>query len=362
MPCQHCKIVPPARHRRPVGLRLARSSPIEGAQVQGEAHESAPKQRPDDVARPRIQFNHPSQYAGARRRHTGRRPVRRKGGCAAGAADLGHSCVDGPDLVRSGRDIGSDHPVHGALRAAGRDAEADARQSVCALARRVVDGVGRRPQLRIPAAQGTDLPQRRADHGRGREVLVHALPRSLARSAGEPGGGDRDPRPPACALPPQGAVAGLPDVLRDGNRRRLDRAEEVRREGRRRRLSQGADRRRPLQVRFLQARRRAGARGLRRLLAQDAEREAPGVPRHSRRGDAPGGPDPRRGRHRLFDPRRAGGRAAQDTRAQPEARRSRRRRSGSTSPTSGTRNRHGTTSGCARPPAWRSTATVSTRR
>ena len=37
-------------------------------------------------------------------------------------------------------------------------------------------------------------------------------------------------------------------------------------------------------------------------------------------------------------------------------------RSGSISPTSGTRNRRGTTSGCGRPPAWRSTARASTRR
>ena len=36
-------------------------------------------------------------------------------------------------------------------------------------------------------------------------------------------------------------------------------------------VQEGADRRRPVQVRLVQARRRAGARGLRRLLAQDAD-------------------------------------------------------------------------------------------
>ena len=71
------------------------------------------------------------------------------------------------------------------------------------------------------------------------------------------------------------------------HRRRLDRAEEIRREGRRRRLQEGADRRRPLQVRLVHAGRRAGAGGVRGLLAQDAERQAPGLqgdPRRGRRG------------------------------------------------------------------------------
>ena len=54
---------------------------------------------------------------------------------------------------------------------------------------------------------------------------------------------DRRPRPGA--LPPEGAVAGLHDLLRDlRHRRGVDRAQEVRGEGRRRRLQEGADRRR----------------------------------------------------------------------------------------------------------------------
>ena len=55
---------------------------------------------------------------------------------------------------------------------------------------------------------------------------------------------------PARAVPPEGALARLHHLLRHhGDRRRLDRAEEVRRAGRRRRLQEGADRRRPLQGR-----------------------------------------------------------------------------------------------------------------
>ena len=44
------------------------------------------------------------------------------------AADLGGSRLAGADLVRSGRHAGADHAVHGALRAARRDGEADAGQ------------------------------------------------------------------------------------------------------------------------------------------------------------------------------------------------------------------------------------------
>ena len=54
------------------------------------------------------------------------------------------------------------------------------------------------------------------------------------------------------------------------HRRGLDRAEEVRREGRRGGLQEGADRRRAVQVRLVQPGRRAGPRGVRGLLAQDA--------------------------------------------------------------------------------------------
>ena len=79
---------------------------------------------------------------------------------------------------------------------------------------------------------------------------------------------------------------------------------QVCREGRRGRVQEGADRRRAIQVRLVHAGRRTGARGVRAILAQDAGGEA-----HRHEGD-PGRIDPagrteaRRGRHRLFDPRR----------------------------------------------------------
>ena len=92
------------------------------------------------------------------------------------------------------------------------------------------------------------------------------------------------------------------------------------------------------------------------------ERQAPGVQGDPRRDDAAGRAEARRGRHRLFDPRRARRGAAPHPRAHPEAGRRCRRRSASTSPTSGTRNRRGTTCGCGRRPIWRSTARASTRR
>ena len=97
------------------------------------------------------------------------------------------------------------------------------------------------------------------------------------------------------------------------------------------------------------------------VLAQDARRQAPGVQGDPRRVDAAGRTQAGRGRHRLLDPRRArrGAAAHQGSHAQagghPGA------RSGSTSPTSGTRSRHGMTSACGWRPASPSTARPSTR-
>ena len=62
-----------------------------------------------------------------------------------------------------------------------------------------------------------------------------------------------------------------------------------------------------------------GVRGLRRLLAQDARREAAGLQGGARGGDAAGGAEARRGRYRLLDPRRAGRGAAEDAGTDPEA-------------------------------------------
>src|SRR4029453_15341519 len=73
--------------------------------------------------------------------------------------------------------------------------------------------------------------------------------------------------------PPQAAVARLHDLLSRGNRRCLDRAEEVRREGRRRRLQEGAGRHGPVPVRLVHAWCRAGPGGLRSVLAEGPECE-----------------------------------------------------------------------------------------
>ena len=181
--------------------------------------------------------------------------------------------------------------------------------------RQVVDDLRGRPQLRFRAAQGRQIPQRRAGDRRGREILVRALPRRRSRVDEGSGGRDRDARSSACPLHAEAAVARFLDLLLERHRRRLDRAEEICREGRRRRLQEGADRRRPLQVRLVHAGRRAGAGSLRRLLAQDPERQAAGDEGDPRRVDAAGRAEARRGRHRLFDPRRARRGIAEDARA-----------------------------------------------
>ena len=129
----------------------------------------------------------------------------------------------------------------------------------------------------------------------------HGTSHDVAEGEGRRG---RNVDRPARPLQAEGAVARFSDVLFERERRRLDRAEEIRREGRRRGVQEAADRRRAVQIRVVQPRGRAGARSVRRLLAQDAERQAPGHEGDPRRGDARGGAEARRGRHRLFDPRR----------------------------------------------------------
>ncbi len=84
----------------------------------------------------------------------------------------------------------------------------------------------------------------------------------------------------------------------------LDRSQEVRREGRRGRLQKGADRGRAVPLRVLHSRRGAGGRGLRRVLAQDAEREAPGVQVRPGHHHAAGNAQARRGGHRIRGQRR----------------------------------------------------------
>ena len=82
-----------------------------------------------------------------------------------------------------------------------------------------------RPRLRVRAAPGREVPQRRPRHRRRREVLLRALPRRGGEGHEGQDGGGRGRRPAPRALPAQGAVARLHDLLREpGHRGRLDRA------------------------------------------------------------------------------------------------------------------------------------------
>ena len=190
---------------------------------------------------------------------------------AASPVDLGRARFAGADLVRPSRDLRHNYAIHGPLRAARRAGKADAGTAPGGEPRRILVRRGGRAELRVRAAPGHHVPQRRAGYRRGRQVLVRALPRCLPRCDESARGRDRNTGCPARAIQAQGAVARLPDVLRQRHRRRLDRAEEIRREGRRRGLQEGAGRRRAVQIRLVHTGRRARAGGQRGLLAQDAQ-------------------------------------------------------------------------------------------
>ena len=232
---------------------------------------------------------------------------------------MGRTRLAGADLVRSRRDAGDHHAVHGHVRDSRRDGEGHARKPDCAEPGGVVADVTRRARVRLHAPQGGEVPQRGpADLG-GREVLVRAL-------QGRRGQGHQGPRlrrgdagPAAGPVPVEESLARLHDVLHGGQRRGVDRAEEVRREGGRRRLQEGAHRGRSVQVRLVHAGRRARHGGVRRVLAQDAQREAARLQGHLGRVHPPGRVEAGRGRRRVFDSRGARGGAAADARADAEA-------------------------------------------
>ena len=214
--------------------------------------------------------------------------------------------------------------------------------------------------VRLQAARGPEVPQRRSVHRGRREVQLPAL--EGRQGAQGPRARRRDRQPVARALPPARAVPRLHGVLRHaGHGRGLDRAEEVRREGRRRRLQEAPDRARALQVREPHARRRAGHGGLRGLLAQDALREAAGLQERSRADHARGHAEERRGRRRLHA--RHADRAGAQARSELPARASRARSACTTwtSSTSGIRSRRGTTGACGWPPTTPSIARRSAR-
>ena len=293
-----------------------------------------------------------------------RRPESRsRAGRPRGPAHLGRAHLAGPHVVRPRGDSGHHHALHGSLRAARRPGEAHARAT----------------------------PRRRAWPSRGRSrkdglVYEFVLRKGVLFHNGDPLTADdvkfsceryrgaaskplkdrvaavETPGSSARAHPAQAALARLPDVLHERHRRGLDRAAQVRGEGGRRGLQEGAGGRRSLQVRLLHARRRAGAGGLRAVLAEEPEREAPGAPGDPRRGHAAGRAQARRGGHRLLDPRRAGRGAAADAGPHAQAR-------GHPGPVLallrrpvGSRSRRGTTAACGRPRASPSTGGRSTRR
>src|SRR2546426_677492 len=134
-----------------------------------------------------------------RRRDRGRPRGRRPGSAQAGADEAGRRDAlgavrdPGAGLVRSGRGHrGLPHAVLGALRPARRAGEADAGQSHDAEPGGVVDGERGSACLRVQAARGPEVPQRRSLHRRRREVQLPAV--QGRQSAQGPGEGDRGGR------------------------------------------------------------------------------------------------------------------------------------------------------------------------
>ena len=85
-----------------------------------------------------------------------------------------------------------------------------------------------RADLRVQAASGPEVPQRRPGDDRGREVQLRALQGRRRQGPAGARRAGRDRRSAGGALSSQGAVARLHDVLRhDRHRRRHRRAEEV---------------------------------------------------------------------------------------------------------------------------------------
>ena len=124
---------------------------------------------------------------------------------------------------------------------------------------RIVADVARRARLRLHASQGREVPQRRPAHLRGREVLVRPLPgRRTPRQLKDRVAAVETPGPLHVRFRLKNPWPDFMTFYTAASGAGLDRAEEVRREGRRRGLQEGAGRRRPVQVRLVHARRRAG--------------------------------------------------------------------------------------------------------
>jgi hypothetical protein len=216
------------------------------------------------------------------RRHRGRRRP-------PGRAHLRHARDPRASVARSRREHRHRDALHGAGGGARRAGQAHAAGPHDTESRRILDGEPRWAHLRVRRAQGRAVPQRPTAHGRGREVQLRALSRRRGQDAEGEGQGRDVGDTPADSLRAERAVARLPHLLRHArDRRRLDRAEEVRRAGRRCGIPQAPHRRGAVQVRQPPARRRARPRGPREVLAKDTADQAARHEGRAGRGHAPG--------------------------------------------------------------------------
>ena len=129
-------------------------------------------------------------------------------------------------VVRSRRGRRPAHALLGAVRDARCPRETDARQSHDPEPGGILDREPRSASVRVQAARGPEVPQRRSVHRRGREVQLHA--RQGLEGPPRPGQGGRRRQPVPRTLRPARALSRLHGLLRHhGDRRRMDRAEKT---------------------------------------------------------------------------------------------------------------------------------------
>ena len=221
-------------------------------------------------------------------------------GGGGGRAGAGAQAPVGGGHRRGGREPrpADQHAVHlgdlpaAPLRHAGR--HRGRRPQARRAARRAM-GDGQPDDVALPSAQGRQVPRRQAARGRRRQVLHRAVhrpeePPLRVRARHRAGRGEgRQHR----GRDHVGAGRGHA-VQRDAA---PDPAARDAREGRRPGLRPAAGRHRALQVRRVEARPAARARGEPRVLARRRRPQAPRLPRHPRREHPGGGAAERRRRH-----------------------------------------------------------------